>query len=90
MSSYIKDPQAVLDFVFDWSLWLATGETITASTITASSTGITLDSDTFTGTTVTYWLSGGTLNTRYTIVNHITTSAGRQDDRTDSVTIHDR
>jgi len=49
-----------------------------------------VDSDTFTGTTVTYWLSGGTLNTRYTIVNHITTSAGRQDDRTDSVTIHDR
>ena len=94
MSRYIKDPSAVLDFVFDWSLWLATGETITASTITAStitaSTGITVDSDTFTGTTVTYWLSGGTLNTLYTIVNHITTSAGRQDDRTDSVTIHDR
>ena len=89
MSSYIKDPSAVLDFVVDWSLWLATGETITASTITAS-TGITLDSDTFTGTTVTYWLSGGTLNTRYTIVNHITTSAGRQDDRTDYLIIQDR
>ena len=89
MSSYIKDPQAMLDYVFDWEPWLATGETITASTITAT-TGITVDSDTFTNTAVTYWLSGGTLNARYTIINHITTSAGRQDDRTDSVTIHDR
>jgi len=89
MSSYIKDPQAVLDFAIDWSRWLATGETITASTITAS-TGLTVDSDTFTGTTVTYWLSGGTLNTRCTIVNHITTSAGRQDDRTDYLIIQDR
>jgi len=89
MSRYIKDPQAVLDFVVDWSLWLATGETITASTITAPP-GITVDSDTFTGTTVTYWLSGGTLNTAYNIVNHITTSAGRQDDRTDLVNSQNR
>jgi len=89
MSRYIKDPQAILDFGFDWSPWLATGETITASTITAS-TGITVDSETFTGTAVTYWLSGGTLDTEYTIINHITTSAGRQDDRTDVVAIRNR
>ena len=89
MSSYIKDPQSVLDFVVDWSAWLAVGETITASTVVAT-TGITVQSATFTTTTATYWLAGGTLGASYTITNHITTSAGRQDDRTDTVTIRNR
>ena len=27
-NQYLKDPSAVLDYVFDWTEWLATGETI--------------------------------------------------------------
>jgi hypothetical protein len=57
--TYLKDPEAVLDWVFDWSDWLAVGETILSRVITVA-TGLVKDSDTITGgsTTVTVWLSG--------------------------------
>ena len=77
----LKDPSAVLDYVFDWTEWLATGETITDHTITAD-TGITVDSSTESDGKVTVWLSGGTAGINYKIACLITTSAGRTDERT--------
>ena len=77
----LKDPSAVLDYVFDWTEWLATGETITDHTITAD-TGITVDSSTELDGKVTVWLSGGTAGQNYKVACKITTSAGRTDERT--------
>jgi len=77
----LKDPSAVLDYVFDWTGWLATGETITDYTITAD-TGITVDSPTEDAGKVTVWLSGGTAGINYKVACLITTSAGRTDERT--------
>jgi hypothetical protein len=77
----LKDPSAVLDYVFDWTEWLATGETITDHTITAD-TGITVDSSTEDTGKVTVWLSGGTAGINYKVACKITTSAGRTDERT--------
>ena len=77
----LKDPSAVLDYVFDWMEWLATGETITDHTITAD-TGITVDSSTEDDGKVTVWLSGGTAGINYKVACKITTSAGRTDERT--------
>ena len=77
----LKDPSAVLDYVFDWTGWLATGETITDYTITAD-TGITVDSPTEDDGKVTVWLSGGTAGINYKVACLITTSAGRTDERT--------
>jgi hypothetical protein len=77
----LKDPSAVLDYVFDWTEWLATGETITDHTITAD-TGITVDSSTEDDGKVTVWLSGGTAGINYKVACLITTSAGRTDERT--------
>ena len=77
----LKDPSAVLDYVFDWTEWLATGETITDHTITAD-TGITVDSSTEGDGKVTVWLSGGTAGKNYKVACKITTSAGRTDERT--------
>lgn len=96
-TAFIKDPQAVLDYVFDWkastngtgaSDWLATGETIASHTVTAD-TGLTVDSSSLTDsdTSVTVWLSGGTVNTHYKVICHIVTSAGREDDRTISIRV---
>jgi hypothetical protein len=81
-----KDPNAVLDYRFDWQgddpgPWLADAETISTSTWTVP-TGITKDSDSKTDTTATIWLSGGTAGVTYDVVNRITTSAGRTEDRT--------
>ena len=77
----LKDPSAVLDYMFDWTEWLATGETITDHTITAD-TGITVDSSTEDDGKVTVWLSGGTAGINYKVACLITTSAGRTDERT--------
>ena len=77
----LKDPSAVLDYVFDWTGWLAAGETIVGHTITAD-TGITVDSSTEDAGKVTVWLSGGTAGINYKVACKITTSAGRTDERT--------
>ena len=77
----LKDPSAVLDYVFDWTKWLATGETITDYTITAD-TGITVGSSTELDGKVTVWLSGGTAGVNYKVACLITTTEGRTDERT--------
>lgn len=74
-----KDPNAVLDYMVDWTEWLD-GDTIATSTWTVPA-GITKDSDTDTDTTTTVWLSSGSLGNRYQLVNRITTAGGRTDDR---------
>jgi len=79
-TSFTKDPEAVLDYTFDWSDWLATGETISSYTVTVP-TGITKDSDSQADGVVTVWLSGGTAGTNYRVECKIVTSAGRTDER---------
>lgn len=86
--SYIKDPDAVLDYEFDWSQWLDVGETISTRLVTV--TGVTLDSSSNTTTTVTAWVSGGTVGTTGTVACRITTSQGRTDERSISLTIRNR
>jgi hypothetical protein len=91
MNTYIKDPGAVLDYAFDWSGWLEPTETITAHTVTIDPAGsLTNDSATETGGIVTVWLSGGTLDARYCVTSHITTSHNRQDERSITVAVHNR
>jgi len=93
----LKDPSAVLDYAFDWTGWLAAGETIAVDsetgekliTITAD-TGITVDSWTESDGKVTVWLSGGTAGINYKVACLITTSAGRTDERTLWIRVVDR
>lgn len=77
----LKDPSAVLDWMFDWSDWLASGETISDHTVTVDS-GITKDTSTEDAGKVTVWLSGGTAGENYKVACLIETSAGRKDERT--------
>lgn len=86
---YVMDPQAVLDFAFDWSGWLAGAETIIAQTVVATA-GLTVATVTQSTGVVTAWLSAGTVDTTVTVTCHITTSAGRQDDRSIYVTVLNR
>lgn len=84
----VKDPNAKLDYGFDWSAWLD-GDTISASSWTVP-TGLTQSvspAPSFSATTTTIWLEGGTAGEKYSVSNHITTTAGRQDDRTIVVSV---
>jgi hypothetical protein len=86
---FVKDDNAVLDYQFDWSLWLGAGETITASQIFVDS-GLTLDSSSNTSSIVTIWLSGGVAGKSYKVKNRVTTSASRTEERTITVRVAER
>jgi hypothetical protein len=81
MRKYIKDPDAVLDYTYDWSSFLADGEVIVEHEIFLSGDDITLDVSTADNTTVTVWLSGGIVREYYYITCRITTDQGRVDNR---------
>ncbi len=89
MTCYIKDSDAILDYGFDWSNWLDVGETIVESTWTVSD-GLTKISDTHTETVTKVWISGGTIGNDYTIVNHIITSNGKEDERSHIIRVRSR
>ena len=82
---FIKDPDAVLDYVVDWSTWLG-DDAIATSTWTVPA-GITKDSSSNTTTTATVWLSGGTTGAEYTLINRIVTAGGRTDDRSIAIMV---
>lgn len=84
----VKDPQARLDYVWDWTAWLG-DDTITAATVTAP-TGITVEPAEHDGQKVTAWISGGDVGHSYEATCHITTTAGRVDDRTISLDVRQR
>jgi hypothetical protein len=89
MRTYIKDPDATLDYGFRFESWLETGETIAASTWTVPD-GITKESDNFTDDQTIIWLSGGTAGETYTLTNSIATSSLRIDDRSLRIKIKNR
>lgn len=75
-----KDPDATLDWIFDWNDWLGEFETITLATFLVDP-GITVTEDTSTMKTATVWLAGGTEGQVYRVTCRVTTSDGRIDDR---------
>jgi len=88
--SYKKDPDAVLDYAFDWNTYyLQGGETIASHTITVDA-GITKDSDSESSGVVIVWLSGGTHGEDYIVACEIVTSEGRTDERSINIRCRDR
>ena len=88
-ANFKKDPSAILDYAFDWSTWLATGETISSHVVTADS-GLTKDSDSESDGIVTAWLSGGTAGTNYNVACKIVTSDSRTEERSVTILVQER
>ena len=92
----IKDPDAKLDFGFNWRVtgkeWLETDETIISYVITVPTvpSGIAFDGSSESNGIVTVWLSGGTAGINYKVACKITTSKGRIDERTIWIKVTDR
>lgn len=97
MTTYTKDPQARLDYAFDWrnpppdkdAGWLEAAETITSYTFTVAAGDVVLDDDSELDGVVTVWLTGGTVG-KAQVTCHIVTSLGREDDRTMTITVKQR
>lgn len=76
MDNYFsKDPGELLDYTINWAAWLGS-DTITSSSWSVPS-GLTNAGSSFTNSTTTVWLSGGTDDQIYTVTNTIQTAAGR-------------
>ena len=88
--TFTKDPDAVLDYSVDWSLWLA-GDTISSSEwLLEDGAALQKVTDTHTSTKATNWQQGGQAGITYLVTNRIVTVGGRTDDRTISVKVEDR
>ena len=83
----VKDPNAVLDYTIDWTDWLA-DITDTIAAIDVDVDGVTLDDSTHDDTTVTIWISGGTVGTRGQARVRITTTGTGAQPRTDDRTVY--
>jgi hypothetical protein len=92
-----KDPDAVLDYAFDWSNWLVVGDELDDAEWTVDgddealvvlSSGGRAPSET--ATVAKCWLSGGTAGVDYRLTCRVTTTAGRIDDRTITIAVSER
>lgn len=82
-SEFTHGAGSTLDYGFNWSEWLQSGETITVS-VWAPATDLifTNAAVTGTGTITSVFVAGGEAGKTYKLYNTVTTSAGRIDSRT--------
>ena len=94
MSFLLKDPDAVLDYTIDWGAeYLAAGELLAASlwSVEPDETGgVSVAGSDFDASTTTAKAAGGIAGRLYSLVNRITTSAGRTDDRSILIRVENR
>ena len=90
MSVFKKDPDAVLDYTFDWSEYLTPlADTIATATFIAD-TGLTTSNPSHTTTAATCFVSGGTVGSSLNLTCRIVTTGGRTDDRSITLKIVNR
>lgn len=85
-----KDPQATLDYPFDWAEWLTPiGDSIASVTFTVDPS-LTKVSQSFTSYVATAVISGGVAGTTVPVACKIVTNGGRTDERTINLKIVNR
>jgi hypothetical protein len=92
MRQFDKDPDATVDYGFDWSGWLKTDE-ITSSNWSLTPDepdGLSIEDNAYTSSTTTVWLSKGIVAHVYTVTNQIATLAGRTDRRSFLIAVVER
>jgi hypothetical protein len=86
-----KDPNATLDYTFDFTDWLAVvADTIASVTFWGVTGVMVLGSGIVAGKKVTVWVTGGTSGTTGSVTARIVTTGGRTDDRTIFFKVKDR
>lgn len=92
MSAYFSiDPDAKLDYGCDWTSWLRTDDTIVDSSWTITpDDGPVLSQSTFDDQTTTIWVEQLRAGATYALTNHIVSFAGREDDRTLTLSCENR
>ena len=87
---FLRDVDSVVDYTIDWSDCLASGESISSSSWTASPTSLTVDSSSETTTTATAVVSAGSAGVVYRLTNEITTDQARTIQRSVVIRVEER
>lgn len=87
---WVHDPDAELDYVEDWSAWLETGDTIDSSSVVVVEGDVVVEAQTNDDTSITAWISGGTVGTDAYVTFRAVTAGGRTDDRTIKLQVRER
>lgn len=82
---YTQDPSAVLDYGLDFTQWLSPGDTLESVEFQPNSGDVNVLSQDCTGTLAVVWLDSIVNGSVTPVTCHITTTGGRQDDRTFTV-----
>lgn len=90
LKKFSQDPDEVLDYTLDWSEWLVDGDVISSATASGDA-GLTVGGTvSFTTTTTTVWLSGGSAGSSYDVAVHVVTAGGREGDRSITLQIKEK
>lgn len=81
-NTFTKDPDATLDYTFNWSSWLSAVSDTINNVQWVVSEGLTTEQTEYSSIAATIWISGGSVGSTYSISCRITTTEGRTDDRT--------
>lgn len=87
-----KDTDEVLDYQLNWAPRLVPRDYIISSQwfINNNSPTLVIETDSFSRTATTVWLSGGDTGTTFTLTNRVVTFGGRTMDQTVSIKIADK
>lgn len=95
MANFTKDPDALLDYKFNWQDWLNTGDTIIEATAfpggSYTNPGDIRVAANSVSASVSHvvWLSAGNVGEEYIITSRITTAQGRRNDQSLTVSIEE-
>lgn len=94
MKAFIKDPDATLDYEFNWLPWLGTDQISGTNSVWAltpvGSATIVDGSSSNTTTTTRVFIQGGEVGEEYILTNTITTISSRVDERSIKIRIQER
>jgi len=86
MADFRKDPADVLDYIFNWTKYLAAGESIDSYELSITGGGV-IDSHSEANNIITAFVSGGTLGKIITLSCKITTDSSPARTKVQSITI---
>jgi len=81
MKIFYQDPNARLDYAWDWSGLVGSTDRIQTATITAMPAGLVVEEVAHDGVRVLAYISGGQPGQEYVVTCRIITREGRRDDR---------
>lgn len=77
IATYQQQPADNLDYAFDYTDFLQSGDSVLSGTASVSPSGLTVTGPVASGKQLKYWVTGGTTGTKYKVTITMTTSLGR-------------